>query len=135
MLPTDHLWNLESRILRGEVWDLYRRPGRRDREECWGDHIDDVNPQLLRTDVDFRAAVARLYRNLPIEWGKTPSLGAPQTLAPSVWVEAPPVPHEKNGQSKDVPKVTPRLPGETANEWATRNALLNRDRENEGGIS
>ena len=82
-------WCLEGVTLRGTVWNLWRRPGRRDREECYGEQIDEVDPQKLRTDVDTVAAVRRLYANRQINWGQTPEMGRPQQLSPSVWEEAP----------------------------------------------
>lgn len=119
-------WCLEGLILRGTVWDLWRRPGRRDREECYGEQIDEIDPQKLRCDVDTAAAVRRLYANRPMEWGKTPEMGRPQVLTASVWEEAPPLPESVPASASD--GESPRLMmayDATMDEW-TRNELIKR---------
>jgi len=66
---------------RGEVWHLYRRPGRRDRNECWGDQVAGRAGQDLRTDIDVTRVVRRLGRALEIQWDVPMPFEAPQVLA------------------------------------------------------
>jgi hypothetical protein len=121
-------WCLEGVTLRGTVWNLFRRPGRRDREECTGDLIDEVDPQKLRTDVDVQAAVRRLYGNRDIEWGKLPEMGRPQALAPSIWEEAPKEPIRPAQESTPPAPVETQVGSDAARERVRR--MLQDAREN-----
>jgi hypothetical protein len=66
---------------RGEVWKLYRRPGRRDRHECWGDLVRNRGAEDLRTDIEVTRVVRRLGRAIEIEWDVPMPFEAPQVLA------------------------------------------------------
>jgi hypothetical protein len=66
---------------RGEVWKLYRRPGRRDRHECWGDLIGTRPSSDLPTNVDVTRVVRRLGRAIQIEWDVPMPFEAPQILS------------------------------------------------------
>jgi hypothetical protein len=65
-------------VLRGTEWQVLQRNTRGTKSETYGYKTGNVDPRLLRSDIDYRPVVQRVYKGMPIRWGKTPLLSAPQ---------------------------------------------------------
>jgi hypothetical protein len=87
---TERLWESMMAVqLRGSVWQLERVAGPSGRIEVAGQVVDLVDPRKLRTDVDVRSVVCRVYRTTEIAWGVLPLLPPRQMLEPSLDVAPP----------------------------------------------
>jgi hypothetical protein len=86
---TERLWEkMEGITLRGTVWVIERVPGEGKRTEVTGAMIDRCDTAKLRTDVDIKPVVYRVYRTMQIEFGVKPVMPPRQMLLPSS--DAPP---------------------------------------------
>jgi len=114
---------------RGEVWELYRQPGRYSRPECAGRFVEHRDTEALRTDVRIEPVVERVYRARVIQWDCQPLFKPRPQLAPSA--DRPPPGPAANGKHPSPDRITRQQfneiraltgkPPVTDAEWAARN--------------
>jgi hypothetical protein len=81
---TAGLWTkLQGRLLRGEVWTLWRELGLHGCKEVCGEHVDTVNADMLREDVPVEPTIYRVYGTKRILFGVEPPLPPLPVLMPS----------------------------------------------------
>lgn len=81
---TERLWDLlKTETLRGQMWKLFRVTNERGNVEVSGSLLELVEADELRTDIDIKPVVCRVFRTTLIAWGAKPVMPAAQIVGPS----------------------------------------------------
>jgi hypothetical protein len=71
---------LGEETLRGTIWNLWRRTNQRQRQEFYGEKIDDIHPSLIPPAFKTRRAVERMYKVSPMLWDLKPLFDDPEIV-------------------------------------------------------